>query len=709
VTPFPADWLLGSAVLLLSFARPSAPGRLRPTAIPLLLVLAWLQSIWAWLGLAWMLAWDWQQQRPVPSSWIKSRLALLFTMVLSSFGMLPLAVLLDVLLGLLLGQGTLWVWAFSQGILALLLARSLDSPVGLALTLALLILHSLRVRPLQPAMLLPEMLQDNRLALEAASELRAVAQRTQQHSQLARQFLAQEDYLQTLQQALGLADQIVPSQCVAILLRDEQGRLCPLVQRSGLGDRLEACLLQGLREPVVEECWTHLQPVLRFQEAHPDRLFPVTGVALALPLADQGVLFLAGPYQPVDELQREQLVQLASVAGESMARADRQRHKTAALEEAQSAAHRLQSRLRLAEKLLQGVLSITESLESTRIQAAAVDAAQRLVDGSRVVLQRGSEVTTSASTRAPDAQLLAQLELRVGQGVILRNLDELQLGQLQAREILLAPLLEKGQRLGLLLAMSDRDGDFTADHLVMVKLIVASLGLAMENAGLHQSLVHTSKMLAVGQLAAGVAHEINNPLMAISMQAEVLQSFVQEPEVRTGLGRILEAVERCRQISYGLLSFARGGAVKLQSVCLAQAVERARRFVQLQSPVSVELDPHWAVMAGESELVQVLVNLLQNADQAMQEAGTAEPRIWVTATLGSDNQIALEVRDCGPGMQESVRQRIFEPFFTTREVGAGTGLGLYLVFNLVQSMSGRIEVETVPEQGSCLRIWLTRA
>ena len=223
------------------------------------------------------------------------------------------------------------------------------------------------------------------------------------------------------------------------------------------------------------------------------------------------------------------------------------------------------------------------------------------------------------------------------------------------------------------------------------------------------------KLAAIGTLAAGVMHEINNPLATIAACAESLE--LAEPDapepMRDGLRLIQSEVRRCKGITDSLLDFSRPKSADKTLVDVNAAIERTlfilkhhTRFKRLD--VRLELDPSLGrvVRANEEQLVQVFMSLLLNAMDAMREQGTVELRTRWGENAGS---VLAEVVDHGEGIRRADLPKIFEPFFTTKAPGRGTGLGLSICYAIVAEHGGRIEVDSTPGEGSVFRIVLPRA
>jgi two-component system, NtrC family, sensor kinase len=228
------------------------------------------------------------------------------------------------------------------------------------------------------------------------------------------------------------------------------------------------------------------------------------------------------------------------------------------------------------------------------------------------------------------------------------------------------------------------------------------------------------KLAAIGQLAAGVMHEINNPLATIAACAESLGYRIDDlaasgvtiaPETRDFLGIIENEVVRCKQIVDGLLDFSRPKDARRERVNVNEVVERTLfllkhhvRFKRLN--VQADLDPAIGRVpqANSEQLVQVFMALLINAMDAMGERGTV--RVVTRAGPDEKDGVIVEVADQGHGIARSELAKIFEPFYTTKAPGQGTGLGLSICYGIVHEHGGRIEVESALGQGSTFRVIL---
>ncbi len=223
-------------------------------------------------------------------------------------------------------------------------------------------------------------------------------------------------------------------------------------------------------------------------------------------------------------------------------------------------------------------------------------------------------------------------------------------------------------------------------------------------------LLQASKMAAVGQLAAGVSHEINNPLAIILGFAQGIERRLSPAEegLRVPVTSIVREALRCKNLVQELLTFSRTGKNVMEAVDLARTLESAGRLLesrarlqdtQIVMELARDVPP---IQANEIQLQQVVINLGNNGLDALVKGG----RLILRLLPPKKGQVILEVEDTGPGIPDEIRPRIFEPFFTTKEVGKGTGLGLSLVYEIVQQHSGAIEVRSELGQGTRMSVRL---
>jgi two-component system NtrC family sensor kinase len=233
----------------------------------------------------------------------------------------------------------------------------------------------------------------------------------------------------------------------------------------------------------------------------------------------------------------------------------------------------------------------------------------------------------------------------------------------------------------------------------------------------QQKLMQADRLASLGQLSASVAHEINNPLSGVLNLSMLMQRILKddgvpkgrEAEFRRYLEQVVAETARTGRIVSDLLAFSRRGSPVRTETDLNAIVGRTLSLVShklklMNVQVECALDaalPH--AEADSSQLQQVVMNLVLNAGEATRKKGAGHVRVSTRATpLKKD--VVLEVRDDGEGMPPELKDRIFEPFFTTKDEGKGVGLGLAVVYGIVQAHGGDIEVESAPGEGTLFRV-----
>jgi PAS domain S-box-containing protein len=238
--------------------------------------------------------------------------------------------------------------------------------------------------------------------------------------------------------------------------------------------------------------------------------------------------------------------------------------------------------------------------------------------------------------------------------------------------------------------------------------------------GLQSQVLHAEKLATVGQIAAGVAHEINNPLTSVqvcveavlrkgslALEGRVANAF--DPHDLERLKKIQEGAERIRKFTRDLTTYARPSGREVEPVDFSEVVEHALSFCEpvlfaakatLVRELAADLPKIWVV---RDNIMQVVTNLVSNAAQSLAEAGGT---VTVRTFRAREPWLGLSVSDNGEGIREQDRARVFEPFFTTKPAGRGTGLGLPVVKNIVLAHGGQIGFEPNPAGGTTFEVLL---
>ena len=350
------------------------------------------------------------------------------------------------------------------------------------------------------------------------------------------------------------------------------------------------------------------------------------------------------------------------------------------------------------------------------------------------------------SDDTPEGNGAVGLAIRTGERQVIRRLEDVKF--LPYHEVARRhghnswaafPLRERGQVVGAIAVYAAVADAFSDEDLELIGELARDVGLALQHLDdLEQrrsaeealkkseaSLIVEGRLASVGRVAAGVAHEINNPLAYVVMNTTVALEELQRvqaaapPLLRGALGEAIAALrearagsERVRLIVRDLKVFSRSDAESRGPVDLVRVIESsvsiAWNEIRHRARLVKDLQPVPEVLANESRLGQVFLNLLVNAAQAIEPGAPAQNEVRIFTRREGDRGI-VEIRDTGSGISPEMQKRIFEPFFTTKPAGLGTGLGLAICNTIVNALGGELSVESAPGKGSTFRVSLPLA
>ena len=260
--------------------------------------------------------------------------------------------------------------------------------------------------------------------------------------------------------------------------------------------------------------------------------------------------------------------------------------------------------------------------------------------------------------------------------------------------------------------LESRIAERTADLTEQIAALESTKAILRET---RDAAVQAGKLATLGQMSAGISHELNQPLAALQTFADNASALLargRHEEVAENLQMISALVDRTGRIVRQLKTFARKEAATPQPVTVASAIEHAliiiepRRRETAARITVMTFDKNLLLLAEAGRLEQVLINLLRNGLDAM--AGQPEPLLEVSARRDGD-KIAIEIRDHGPGLPDEVRSHLFEPFYTTKPAGEGLGLGLAISLTIVESYGGTLSAHNAPEGGAVFVLTLAAA
>ncbi|MFH1935644.1 MAG: ATP-binding protein [Pseudomonadota bacterium] len=270
-------------------------------------------------------------------------------------------------------------------------------------------------------------------------------------------------------------------------------------------------------------------------------------------------------------------------------------------------------------------------------------------------------------------------------------------------------------RVALVIILLGGLGIITMAFILSRRMVSRIARADREKQMMNKQVVETGKLASVGELAAGIAHEINNPVAIMVEEAGWIEDLLEEEEFQESenlneFTRALEQIRtqgrRCKEITHKLLHFARKTDSRIQEVQINDLIEELVALsaqkakysnVTINTVLQKDLPP---LQVSETEVQQVFLNLINNALDAMEKKGGV---IDVTTLMEGDH-IAVQVADNGPGIPEANLSRIFDPFFTTKPVGKGTGLGLSICYGIIKKMGGEIDVHSVMGVGATFRV-----
>ncbi len=373
------------------------------------------------------------------------------------------------------------------------------------------------------------------------------------------------------------------------------------------------------------------------------------------------------------------------------------------------------------------VTGVVASLRDVTGERSARDAVLRSEQRYRNLVESASDAIFTVDREGRFSAVNRSLEQGVGRSraslIGQRFTDLLDARDLRAAERLLAETFEGARSRGAIRYRGEggevRHGSVITSPVLEGDEIVGALGILRDVTDEHrlaEQLLQQEKLVAVGQLVSGVAHELNNPLAGVMAFAQLLlaRPASLDDDARHAAETIHHEAKRAAKIVSSLLTFARQQpterAVTRLNDIIADTLE-LRRYalrttaVRVVTELDADLPPIWA---DPFQLQQVVLNLLVNAEQALAESSRERRIVIRTALTGGGSRILLSIADNGPGIDSERIDRIFNPFFTTKPVGHGTGLGLSISDGIIQEHGGRFHVESLPGMGATFFVEIPR-
>jgi len=539
---------------------------------------------------------------------------------------------------------------------------------------------------------------------------------------LAEQLAEGPDYAETQRALLDTVSRLLVARSVVLFLWQPSGsRLEPSCWNSPETEKLYQLSLTGYSEPLVELCWTRGRLVHRQgDELVASEVFRSEDHAMAVPLPEVGVVYVGRELHPYSRADAQLLEWVAEKAMLGLRAAWRHHHQLEQQRQQSSLNIQLREHVQLLERLVKGtgwlssqlsVEGVLLALERELPQLLSHDFAAVFLGPADNLQQVHCWVTSDAYSNLDTTpfQQIARVALERKTSLIYANRDD---------SVLLSSVCVpfEDDPDGVILVAAAAPDCFQREQLHLLTLLTRQFSVTLRNANLYQEvqqaklrleqsqaqLIQSSKLTAIGQLAAGVAHELNTPLGAVSLSLDLLQ--LQFPDGNRHINNAQGAVERARNIVDKLLVYSRRTHLaEPEPVSLAQVIEGACELVQSklrQQRVSLTCETAETppVQAKLVELQQVVVNLMLNAIDAYPDSASEKPLL---VSCGHDEKRSwIRVEDRAGGIPQEVQSQIFDPFFTTKPIGKGTGLGLSISKEICAQYGCDLSFESRAAQGT---------
>ena len=374
--------------------------------------------------------------------------------------------------------------------------------------------------------------------------------------------------------------------------------------------------------------------------------------------------------------------------------------------------------------LIEASKSVNSAIEIDKLLGLILDAASRSINADRGTLFMLDAATGELWSRVAQGNNIVEIRLPVGKGLAgyvaktgeVVNITDAykdprfnpeidKKSGYKTRNVLCMPMRDKdGKIFGVFQFLNKREGPFLAEDESFIDALSVHASIALENARLAREMVQSERLSAVGKMASTIIHDIKNPMGTLRMYAQVIKKKTGDSESAGLADEMIRQVDRFVNMTQEILDFSRGvSEIHLETIVLEDVVEGALSFIEkdlVKRNVNVVRDFRFT---GEctmdvEKMVRVFYNLAGNAADAMKDGGTLTIR-----TEKLDGMIAIGFTDTGCGIPDEIRSRILEPFFTYGK-RHGTGLGLSIVKKIVDDHHGRLEIESVVNQGTTFRL-----
>ena len=489
--------------------------------------------------------------------------------------------------------------------------------------------------------------------------------------------------------------QVYEARSLVIFLATEEG-LLPFAFHSPQGKELRGAALTQLTEPLAQTCWREGRPFYRRKKVWPERLLTEEKSVVCLPVPGYGVLYLGRLKQAFQRPTIDTLTIIARQLGLSIQMVLERQKQAQKFHFVSDERRRLERWLHRLEWLMEASRSFYQTTEDNEVYRQVGITLQELIPHQTlaVVGDGRHPLKYSPSPEDWNEQRLSTLLARLKSS-----------GSAVLAEPGLLALAIPRHRIGIVLADSNGE-NFSKEHRDLFSTLASIAASALDRLRLQEEYLSASKAAAVGQLAAGLSHELNTPLGVVQLQLERAgMQLKKSPEKAESALSIAEAeLDRAQRMVSTLLFYSTSYGVEREKI---DVVELLKRLISQMDATPIELkctgEPT-TVNGFLLDLEQMLVQLLQNAVDAV--ADREKPKVVVELTSLEDG-LAVDVHDNGDGLTKEVAQRAFDPFFTTKPVGKGVGLGLTVASQVAKLHGGKLDLLESPLGGVDARVVLS--
>lgn len=541
--------------------------------------------------------------------------------------------------------------------------------------------------------------------------------------ELSTDLVQSNDLYRCCDQVLAAVQRITRASTVAYYGNEGGGgTLLPIRFLCAQPDRLQQFALLRLGEPIVDNCWQARQMVCQGSPSQVNRPHPHEQATVALSLGDFGVIYAGRVHPPFSQEECQLLRILQDQATVAFYACSRLVGLRQGLEQIHRAHRRARRWARRRARLLRVCGRIAGSLSSAQLGQELSRTIGRILPYRTIHVHWAPQNLniSNADSSLPLSALL-QASQRSGRPLLIPDLSRFLSGLAGQQKAMLCPFREGKQWCGAILLVGEAQPPWRRAHLHLLGILALQLKATLRHLQMNEEiseaysqlqssqaqLMQSSKMAAVGQLAAGLAHEVNTPLAVIKMGVAAAAKLLDADQTKKAAARLEHArgaIGKAEGIIQRLLYYSKEGSVGSRPTELHVVAQDALTFLAHHASLEkVRLLPRLEavpeILANPNELQQVVTNLLLNACDAVQELPPEQRNVEIITGL-RDQRVGLMVRDNGCGIPEAIRDRIFEPFFTTKEVGKGSGLGLFVSLQIAQKYGGKLELLSPGPRGA---------